>query len=148
MYVCMYVRMYYCDIGWSNLLHQDIDRLQRLQNRSARIIIPPALLIWSNRAAALAVSFQQTLLPHSFFSVCAHSFLVIFHYILIDFRTFTIMDHKQRNGAITAKRQIEFWEKDHSFYTGANIFDNLHLNIVKSENIQTFCRRAIHFFLS
>ena len=28
----------YCDITWSNLLQQDIDRLQRLQNRSARII--------------------------------------------------------------------------------------------------------------
>ena len=28
----------YCDIAWSNLLQQDIDRLQRLQNRSARII--------------------------------------------------------------------------------------------------------------
>ena len=27
-----------CDIAWSNLLQQDIDRLQRLQNRSARII--------------------------------------------------------------------------------------------------------------
>ena len=28
----------YCDVAWSNLLQQDIDRLQRLQNRSARII--------------------------------------------------------------------------------------------------------------
>ena len=28
----------YCDIAWSNHLQQDIDRLQRLQNRSARII--------------------------------------------------------------------------------------------------------------
>ena len=28
----------YCNIAWSNLLQQDIDRLQRLQNRSARII--------------------------------------------------------------------------------------------------------------
>ena len=28
----------YCDIAWSNLLQQDIDRLQPLQNRSARII--------------------------------------------------------------------------------------------------------------
>ena len=28
----------YCDIAWSNLLQQDMDRLQRLQNRSARII--------------------------------------------------------------------------------------------------------------
>ena len=28
----------YCDIAWSNLLQQEIDQLQRLQNRSARII--------------------------------------------------------------------------------------------------------------
>ena len=28
----------YCNIAWSNLLQQDIDRPQRLQNRSARII--------------------------------------------------------------------------------------------------------------
>ena len=28
----------YCDIAWSNLLQQDRDRLQHLQNRSARII--------------------------------------------------------------------------------------------------------------
>ena len=28
----------YCDIAWSNLLQQDIDRLQCLQNRSSRII--------------------------------------------------------------------------------------------------------------
>ena len=28
----------YCDIVWINLLQQDIDPLQRLQNRSARII--------------------------------------------------------------------------------------------------------------
>ena len=28
----------YCDIAWSNLLQQDMDRLQRLQNRSPRII--------------------------------------------------------------------------------------------------------------
>ena len=34
----MYACMYYCNIAWSNLLQQDIYRLQRLQNRSARII--------------------------------------------------------------------------------------------------------------
>ena len=28
----------YCDIAWRNLLQQDMDRLQRLQNISARII--------------------------------------------------------------------------------------------------------------
>ena len=28
----------YCDIAWNDLLQQDIDRLRRLQNRSARII--------------------------------------------------------------------------------------------------------------
>ena len=27
-----------CDFAWSNLQHQDIDRLQRLQNKSAGII--------------------------------------------------------------------------------------------------------------
>ena len=33
-------------------------------------------------------------------------------------------------------------------FTGAEIFNKLPLNIVKSENIQTFCRQARHFFLS
>ena len=35
-------------------------------------------------------------------------------------------------------------------FTGAKIFNKLPLNVVKSENIQTFCRRARHFifFLS
>ena len=33
-------------------------------------------------------------------------------------------------------------------FTGAKIFNKLPLNIVKSENIQTFCRQARHFFLS
>ena len=33
-------------------------------------------------------------------------------------------------------------------FTGAKFFSKLHLNIVKSENIQTFCRRARHFFFS
>ena len=36
-HVCMYVCMYYCGIAWSNL-QQDVDRLQRIQSRSARII--------------------------------------------------------------------------------------------------------------
>ena len=30
---------HHCDIAWSNPLQQDIDRLQRLQNRSARITL-------------------------------------------------------------------------------------------------------------
>ena len=30
-------------------------------------------------------------------------------------------------------------------FTGAKTFNKLPLNIVKSENIQTFCRRARHF---
>ena len=50
--------------------------------------------------------------------------------------------------AIPTKRQTEIWEKSFSLYTRANIFNNLRLNIVKIEKIQTFCRRARHFFLS
>ena len=41
----------------------------------------------------------------------------------------------------------KIWEKDLSFYWGKN-FSKLPLNIVKSENIHTFGRRARHFFLS
>ena len=33
-------------------------------------------------------------------------------------------------------------------FTGAKLFNKLPLNIVRSENVQTFCRRARHFFLS
>ena len=42
------------------------------------------------------------------------------------------------------------FEKGTFLFTGAKIFNKLPLNVVKSENIQTFCRRARHFifFLS
>ena len=46
------------------------------------------------------------------------------------------MDHKLTYEAIPTKRQTEIWEKSLSFYTRANIFNNLRLNIAKIEKIQ------------
>ena len=83
----------YCDIAWSNLLQQHIDRLQCLQNRSARIITrcsrsSEAIEQWHFR---LFPTDALTTKPNSSFSVFTHQFLVIFYYILLDFRTFTII---------------------------------------------------------
>lgn len=46
-----------CDVAWSSLLQQDQDRLQRLQNRSARIIARCA------RSAEAMESLRWSLLP-------------------------------------------------------------------------------------
>ena len=83
----------YCDIAWSNLLQQDIDRLQRLQNRSARIITR-----CSRSSEAIEQLHWPTLSSRRSYHkaklvfLCLHSLvLVVFHYILLDFRTFSIV---------------------------------------------------------
>ena len=105
----------YCDIAWSNLLQQDIDRLQRLQKRSAICL--------------------HALVP-SYFSLYFTRFSNIHNYSTRQSMRLSLLNVKQNLG----KRTFLF--------TGAKTFNKLPLNIVKSENIQTFCRRARHFFLS
>ena len=139
----------YCDIAWSNLLQQDIDRLQRLQNRSARIITRCSRsseaieqLHWptlssrrSYHKAKLVFLCLHSLVP-SYFSLYFTRFSNIHNYSTRQSMRLSLPNVKQNFG----KRTFLF--------TGAKIFNNLPLNIVKSENIQTFCRRARHFFLS
>ena len=139
----------YCDIAWSNLLQQDIDRLQRLQNRSARIITRCSRsseaieqLHWptlssrrSYHKAKLVFLCLHSLVP-SYFSLYFTRFSNIHNYSTRQSMRLSLPNVKQNFG----KRTFLF--------TGAKIFNKLPLNIVKSENIQTFCRRARHFFLS
>ena len=139
----------YCDIAWSNLLQQDIDRLQRLQNRSARIITrcsrsseATRQLHWptlssrcSYHKAKLVFVCLRSLVPR-YFSLYFTRFSNIHNYSTRQSMRLSLPNVKQNFG----KRTFLF--------TGAKIFNKLPLNIVKSENIQTFCRRARHFFLS
>ena len=89
----------YCDIAWSNLLQQHIDRLQlrlqRLQNRSARIITrcsrsseAKEQLHWPTLSSRRSYHKGELVFLCSVFT---HQFLVNFYYILLDFRTFTII---------------------------------------------------------
>ena len=139
----------YCDIAWSNLLQQDIDRLQRLQNRSARIITrcsrsseaieqlrrPTLSSRRSYHMAKLVFLCLHSLVP-SYFSLYFTRFSNIHNYSTRQSMRLSLLNVKQNFG----KRTFLF--------TGAKIFNKLPLNIVRNENIQTFCRRARHFFLS
>ena len=84
----------YCDIAWSNLLQQDIDRLQRLQNRSARIITR-----CSRSSEAIEQLHWPTLSSRRSYHkaklvfLCLHSLVPSYFslYFTVDFRTFTII---------------------------------------------------------
>ena len=139
----------YCDIAWSNLLQQDIDRLQRLQNRSARIITRcsrsseaieqlqwPTLSSWRYYHNAKLVFLCLHSLVPSYFSSYFTRFSNVHNYSTRQSMRLSLPKVKQNFG----KRTF--------LLTGAETFNKLSLNIVKSENIKTFCRRARHFFLS
>ena len=139
----------YCDIAWSNLLQQDIDRLQRLQNRSARIITRCSRsseaieqLHWptlssrrSYHKAKLVFLCLHSLVP-SYFSLYFTRFSNIHNYSTRQSMRLSLPNVKQNFG----KRTFLF--------TGAKFFNKLPFYFMKSENIETFCRRARHFFLS
>ena len=128
---------------------QDIDRLQRLQNRSARIITHCSRsseaieqLHWptlssrrSYHKAKLVFLCLQSLVP-SYFSLYFTRFSNIHHYSTRQSMRLSLPNVKRNFG----KRTFLF--------TGAEIFNKLPLNIVNSKNIQTFCRQARHFFVS
>ena len=128
-----------------NLLQQDIYRLQRLQNRSARIITRcPSETIEQLHWPIL--SSRRSYHKGKLIFLCLHLFVP--SYFLLHFnRTQLWITSNCIYEAIPTKRQTEIWRKSLSFYTRANIFNNLRLNIVKIEKLQTFCRRARHFFL-
>ena len=128
----------------SNLLQQDIDRLQRLQNRSAQIITrcsrsseaigqlhwPPPSSRRSYYKGKLVFLCLHSLVP-SYFSLYFTRFSNIHDYSTTQSMRLSLPNVKQNFG----KRTFLF--------TGAKIFNKLPLNIVKSENIQTFCRLII-----
>ena len=87
--------------------------------------------------------------PNSFFSVFTHQFLVIFEFIQYFTRFSNIHNYSTRQSMRLSLPNVkENFGKRTFLCTGAKIFNKLPLNIVKNENIQTFCRRARHFFLS
>ena len=138
----------YCDIAWSNLLQQDMDTLQRLQNRSARIIThctrsSEAIeqLHWPTFSSRR--SYHKAKLVF----LCLHSLVSSYFSLYFTTRFSNIYSHKAKYEAFFTKVKQNFGKRTFLF-TGAKFFNELSLNIVKSDNIQTFCRRARHFFLS
>ena len=82
----------YCDIAWSSLLQQDQDRLQRLQNRSARIIAM-AHLQWST------LSSRRSYHKAKLVFLCLHS-LVLSYFIsyLLDLAMYIIISQDRALG--------------------------------------------------
>ena len=126
----------YCDIAWSNLLQQDIDRLQRLQNRSTRIITH-----YSRSSEAIEQLHWPTLSSrHSYHKVklvflCLQSLVPSYLYFT---RFSNIHNYStQQSTRLSLPNVKQNFGKTTFLFTGA---------IVK--NIQTFCRQARHFFLS
>ena len=137
----------YCDIAWSNLLQQDIDRLQ--QNRSAQII---TCCFRSSEAIEQlhwpTLSSRRSYHKAKLVFLCLHS-LVPSYFSLYFTRFSNIHNYSTRQSMRLSLPNVkQNFAKRTFLITAANIFNNLPLNIVKSENIQTFCRRARHFFLS
>ena len=80
--------------------------------------------------------------------LCLHS-LVPSYFSLYFTRFSNIHNYSTRQSMRLSLPNVKQNFGERSFlFTGTKIFNNLPLNIVKSENIQTFCRRARHFFLS
>ena len=139
----------YCDIAWSNLLQQDIDRLQHLQNRSAWIITH-----CSRSSEAIEQLQWPTLSSRHYYHkaklifLCLHS-LVPSHFSSYFTRFSNIHNYSTRQSMrLSLPKVKQNFGKRTFLFTGAEIFNKLPLNIVKSENIQMFCRRARHFCLS
>ena len=139
----------YCDIAWSNLLQQHIDRLQRLQNRSARIITrcsrsSEAIAQWHWPTLSNRRSYHKAELVF----LCLHS--LVPSYFLLHFTRFSnIHNYSTRQSLRLPLPNVKgSFGKRTFLFAGAKNFNKLPLNIVKNENIQTFCRRARHFFLS
>ena len=80
--------------------------------------------------------------------LCLHS-LVLSYFSLYFTRFSNIHNYSTRQSMRLSLPNVkQNFGKRTFLFTGAKIFNKLPLNIVKSENIQTFCRRARHFFLS
>ena len=134
----------YCDIAWSSLLQQDQDRLQRLQNRSARIMRsvdameglrwPVLALRRSYHKVKLVFLCLQSLVPGYFLSYFSR-FSSIHRYNT---------RHSNRLSLPMVKRKFG---KNSFIFSGANLYNNLPSNLVETNNLQVFTRLAkLHFF--
>ena len=74
--------------------------------------------------------------------ICLHSFVP--SYFSLYFTRFSNI----HNYSLLSLPNVKQNGKRTFLFTGAKIVNKLPLKIVKSENIQKFCRRARHFFLS
>ena len=133
-------------IFYSNIY---IDRLQRLQNRSARIITrcsrsSEAIAQWHWPTLSNRRSYHKAELVF----LCLHS--LVPSYFLLHFTRFSNLHNysTRQSLRLPLPNVKESFGKRTFLFTGAKIFNKLPLKIVKNENIQTFCRRARHFFLS
>ena len=132
----------YCDIAWSNLLQQDIDRLQRLQNRSARIITRCSRsseaieqqLHWptlsSRHKAKLVFICRHSLVP-SYFSLYFTIFSNIHNYSARQSMRLSLPNVKQNFGKRTWRKNKLVFICRHSlvpsyFSLYFTIFSNIH----------------------
>lgn len=82
--------------------------------------------------------------------LCLHS--LVPSYFSLYFTRFSNIDNysTRQSMRLSLPNVKQNFGKRTFLFTGAKFFNKLPLNVVKSENIQTFCRRARHFifFLS
>ena len=121
----------------------------RLQSRSTRIIThcsrpseATEQLHWPTLSSIR--SYHKARLVF----LCLHS--IVPSYFLLYFTRFSnIHNYSTRQSMRLSLPDVkQNFEKRTFLLTNAKIFNLLPVNIVKSENIQTFCCRARHFFLS
>ena len=138
----------YCDITWSSLLQQDQDRLQRLQNRSARIIARCARsseameqLNWS------PLSRRRSYHKAKLVFQCLHS-LAPAYFSSYFTRFSSVHSYNTRHSCRLSLPKVKHnFGKNTFIFSGAKLYNDLPLNLVNTNNIQTFCRLANNFFL-
>ena len=136
----------YCDIAWSNILQQDI---QRLKNISSQIITR-----CSRSSEAIELLQWPTLSSRRYYHKAKLVFLCLHSLVPSYFSSYFTRFSNVHNYSTWQSMRLSLPKVKQNFgertflFTGAEIFNKLPLNIVKSENIQMFCRRARHFFLS
>ena len=131
------------------VLGNEFSTWQRLQKRSARIITR-----CSRSSEAIeqlhwpTLSSRRSCHKAKLVFLCLHS--LVRSYSTLYFTKFSnIHNYSTRQSKKLSLPNVkQNFGKRTFLFTGAKIFNKLPLNIVKSENIQTFCRRARHFFLS
>ena len=127
----------YCDIVWSNLVQQDVHRLQRLQNRSARIIARCSRSFEAiEQLRWPTLSSRRSCHKAKLVFLCLHS-LVPSYFSLYFTRFASIHNYFTRQSMRLSLPNVrQDFVKRTFLFTGAEIFNKLHLNVVQSENIQ------------